>query len=77
MGRINDYTIVIMDGSDPKIVTNVLEVVLGLNTTCEPMDIDHPTTMVITTKTTSACFDKMTNVLERLYPGLCVFNPPM
>lgn len=75
------YTMLIMDGSNPKVVDNVLKVVNGLTrarygeATCRDFDEKHTTMKVVETKTSFRIYNDIQAVLEALYPGLCVFYP--
>ena len=80
---VKDYATVVMDGSDTKVVRGILEMIdaivegRGRRTSCRLLDKQHPTTMVITTKTDVNTYGFVQKVIEKMYPGLCVFNPPM
>lgn len=79
----NKYTTVVMDGSNQKVVDNVLNVIDVLTrerygkATCRVFDDKHPTMMVIETKTSKRIYDMIAKVVEILYPGVCMFNVEM
>lgn len=77
------YTTVVMDGSHDDVVRHIIEIIDDLTkqefgkSTCGPLDSDHPTMMVIRTKTRPSAYRVIQYIVELRYPGLCVFNPPM
>lgn len=81
--NVSNRTIVIMDGSNEKIVGNIIELVdhivkgLFVKATCRVLDKKHPTMPVIEVMMDDERFDVTQRLLEIQHPGLCVFNPPM
>ena len=79
----NKYTTVVMDGSNQKVVDNILKVMDVLSgarfgkSTYRLFDLEHPTTIVIETKTCARIYKRIEKVIEVLYPGLCIFNAEM
>ena len=80
------YITVVMDGSDMgKLhhITDLFDMVTdeqmyGFKASCRSLDNRHPTMMVIESMLPSdLAYVKIQRVIESLYPGLCVFNPPM
>lgn len=75
--------IVIMDGSNEKIVNNIIELVdhitkgIFVKATCRVLDSNHPTMQVIDTRMDDELFEVTQRLLEIQHPGLCIFNPPM
>lgn len=80
---VKDYATVVMDGSNTEVVRNIIDVIDAITDgrrgrmSCHLLDKQHPTTMVIKTSTDVSTYDFVQKVIEKLYPGLCVFNPPM
>lgn len=78
---VKDYKTLIMDGSNKEVVDeilNTMDVFIGdEHVTCEPLDSKHPTIIVINTKTDEFAYAITKAMIEKLYPGLCIFNPPM
>ena len=80
---VKDYATVVMDGSNTEIVRNIIEMIDAITNgrrgpmSCHLLDKQHPTTMVIKTKTDVNTYGFIQRVIEKLYPGLCIFNPPM
>lgn len=72
------YTTIVMDGSNEKVLNDIIN---GMETAthgkaeCRPLDDDHPTMMIIETKTNKKTYNIIRDVVEFMYPGLCVFNP--
>lgn len=74
------FVTVVMDGSDKE----VLNEIIGIHgsyvypndkkITCHPMGKDHPTMMVISLKCSEKVYDNITSIVEKKFPGLCVFN---
>lgn len=81
--NVQKRTIVVMDGSNEKIVGNIIELVdhitkgLFVKATCRILDSKHPTMPVIETTMDDERFEIAQRLLEIQHPGLCVFNPPM
>lgn len=75
-----NYVTVIMDGSDKDVVDNIRLTFDLVNkceiggTSCHPLSKDHPTTIVIETDTTKERYSEIKCVIEKAYPGLCLFN---
>lgn len=80
---VKKYATVVMDGSDIEVLSfitgfiNLMTKKRHGEATCRPLDNDHPTMMVIETRTTGNIYDVIQEMLSEYYPGLCVFNPPM
>ena len=81
--KIKDVSVIIMDGSDKRKVSYITAI-LGewsdptvRNMMVCTLSEDHPTTVVIKTKMSDYYLSVAQNEIEYLYPGLCVFNPPM
>ena len=81
--KVKDFTTVIMDGSDKEVVDTITDVIDLITekqhgeSSSSPLDSDHPTMMVVVTKTNKKIYNMIQEVIEDLYPGLCVFNPAM
>ena len=81
--KVKDYVTVIMDGSDTEVVRKIVNVIDKVTakkhgvSTEHVFDDDHPTMVIIKTKTTNGVYKIIQNVIDTIYPGLCVFNPPM
>lgn len=75
--------IAVMDASKRELLEGICGWVLSIggkdvwNGKIYPLDNQHPTIKVIEFKTTEEAYRSMQFVIEDLYPGLCVFNPPM
>ena len=73
-----NYKTVVMDGSNEEVLKDIIN---GIETAtkgeakCYPLDDDHPTMMIIETRTCKRIYDVIQSVVEFMYPGLCVFNP--
>lgn len=80
---VKDYATVVMDGSNTEVVRNIIDMIDTITEgrrkrmACHLLDKQHPTTMVIKTRTDVNTYDFVQRVIEKMYPGLCVFNPPM
>lgn len=80
---VKDYKTIIMDGSDETVVRKIIDIIDKMTakrygaSTEHIFDEDHPTMKVIETTTTSGGYLVIKNVLNKTYPGLCVFDPPM
>lgn len=80
---IKEVSVMIMDGSDNDKVSYIKDVVWEWSdptvrqVMVYALDADHPSTIVIRTKINDASFVHMRDRIERRYPGLCTFNPPM
>lgn len=80
------FVTVIMDGSDDSKVRHIRNLfdqetedqMYGYNSTCSALDARHPTIKVIVSwMPTEQLYRKVQNTIESLYPGLCIYNPPM
>lgn len=76
----NYYVTVIADGSDKEVVDKIrfmFDLVtkreIG-STPCRPLSKSHPTTIVIETETNKERYEAIQEIVEVLYPGLCLFN---
>lgn len=80
---VKKYSTVVMDGSDMEVISFITGLISLITrgrhggVTCRPLDDEHPTMMVIETRTTKNTYDVIEEMLTEYYPGLCVFNPPM
>lgn len=80
---VTKRTILVMDGSNEKIVGNIIELVdhiakeLSVKAICRDLDGGHPTIKIIETAMDEERFVVTQDLIERRYPGLCVFDPPM
>lgn len=80
---VKDYATVVMDGSNTEVVRKIIDMIDTITEgrrkkmSCHLLDKQHPTTMVIKTSTDVDTYGFIQKVIEKLYPGLCVFNPPM
>lgn len=77
---VKQFNTVIMDASDENIVRNITESIdivtkerYGRSIT-RPFDSKHPSMMVIVTKTNFKTYKTIMGMIERAYPGLCIFN---
>ena len=75
-----NYVTVITDGSNKRIVDNI-KLMFDLasqnkigGTKCRPLSKAHPTTMVIETSLSDDIYTEVQEVIENVYPGLCIFN---
>lgn len=81
--NVKDYATVVMDGSNTEVVRDIIGMIDAITVgrrgkmSCHLLDKQHPTTMVIKTMTDVNTYDFVQRVIEKLYPGLCVFNPPI
>lgn len=77
------FTTVVMDGSDEETVRNIRESMNIVTkekygtATCRSLDNGHPTIKVIDVYTTTKVYNKIQQMIENAYPGLCVFDVPM
>lgn len=80
---IVEQTTVIMDGSDRRTVREIMRLIDAVSGTkhgkakCRRLDGKHPTAKVIISKSTGRVYDKIREILDERYPGLCIYNPPM
>lgn len=79
--KVEKYVTLVMDGSDVKVLSNIINVIDALagtrngETVYSPLDSNHPTLMILETFTNSRIYKTIEKVIESMYPGLCVFNP--
>ena len=77
--KTRNYQTLIMDGSDPYVVRDILlmiDLITGdFETINYPLDEEHPSIIVLETKTNEDVYDLIEMVIESEFPGLCVFNP--
>lgn len=78
------FRTVIMDGTDSEIVGFIVnDLIDDLNresygkSTCRPLDDKHPSMIVVETYTREHMYNEMRDLIDRCYPGLCIFNPPI
>ena len=76
------YKTVIMDGSNKRVVdeiTSTFEMMLGkrFRIKAKSVDKDHPTMLVSTTLTSANRYHDTRRLINRTYPGLCVFDANM
>jgi predicted double-glycine peptidase len=78
------FRTVVMDGTDTEIVNFIMsDLIDDMNfekygkSTCQPLDDKHPSMIVIETYTTEDMYHTMQGVIDKCYPGLCIFNPPI
>ena len=73
-----NFNTVVMDGSDPRVlrtILSIMEMMVGVDATkCRWLDYNHPTRVVIETRTTDDMYKTIEEVLEETYPALCTFN---
>lgn len=80
---IRKYKTIIMDGSDRKKVneiTNIFDMMLNKRFSkikAKPVDEDHPTMLVFTTITSAQRYHDTRRIINKTYPGLCVFDAKM
>lgn len=80
---VRNYTTVVMDGSNNdyiNAITGIIDMMTGERygkATCRTLDSNHPTTKVIEVCTGRKRFNQIQDVIEQVYPGLCVFNPAL
>ena len=71
--------IVVMDGSDKDRLMAMSAIIKMMTSeknkvTCEPLDEDHPTIIVVEFKSNRTIYDQIANIFEELWPGLCTAN---
>ena len=76
------YKTVIMDGSNKRVVdeiTSTFEMTLGkkFRIKAKPIDKDHPTMLVFTTLASANRYHDTRRLINKTYPGLCVFDAKM
>ena len=80
---VKKYSTVVMDGSDIEVLSFITGFINLMTkgkhgvARCRPLDDNHPTMMVIETRTTGRTYEVIQEMLSEYYPGLCIFNPPM
>lgn len=80
---VKDVQTVIWDGSNQEVVDDIISMIdeanknRGHKATCRSMDEGHPTTMVIETRISGLIYGVVQKLIEKKYPGLCMFNPPL
>lgn len=81
--NLKELSVIIMDGSDNDKVDYIRALVWEWS---DPsvrqimfyeLDENHPSTLVMRTKISDDYAKDLQNIIERRYPGLCIFNPPM
>lgn len=81
--RRKKYSTVIMDGSNKETVENILRWFDCFTnrrfgkTKCRPLDKNHKTMLVVNVKLYEDSYELLQSSIEKVYPALCVFNPPM
>ena len=77
--KTRNYQTLIMDGSDPYVVRDILlmiDLITGdFETINHPLDEEHPSIIVLETKTNKDVYELIEVVIESEFPGLCIFNP--
>jgi hypothetical protein len=74
---------IVMDGSDERVMDNIIGLVnhitkdLFVEATCRPLDDKHKTMIVVETVMDDETFELVQKLIEKRWPALCVFNPPM
>lgn len=77
------YKTVIMDGSDKKKVNEITSTFEMMKNKrfgkikAKPVDKDHPTMLVFTTLMSAQRYHDTRRIINRTYPGLCVFDAKM
>lgn len=81
--KIDDHVLVIMDPSDKKRNYTIMKYILmytgPINNAlyCGWLSPEHRNMKVIKFKADCVVFAMIRDTIELLYPGLCMFNPPM
>lgn len=86
--KLEYHLIVIMDSSDVKVVNGIAHCIgcisalegisyEELDTLFGRLSARHPSMMGLSIRTNQSTFEGMQCVIEDLFPGLCVFDPPM
>lgn len=77
-------TVVIMDGTNQNTVEYITAMLREWSPVSSgepvvyPMSRNyHPSKMVVKTEVYEDELDKLNSLIERRFPGLCMFNPPM
>ena len=77
------FNTVVMDASDESVMRNITDSIdIVTRERCgksisRPFDGDHPTMKVIVTRTSKRTYKTVQEMIERAYPGLCVFSAIM
>lgn len=80
---LKELSVIVMDGSDSDKVSYIRALVWEWSDPSVKqimiyeLDENHPTTIVMRTKIDEESARHLQNIIERRYPGLCTFNPPM
>lgn len=75
-----EHNIVIMDGSDDRLVDEIIAIVEMhthpriTGTICKPLDKDHPTIKVVSYSASNRNFNNARELIEDIHPGLCNFD---
>lgn len=81
--NVKELSVIIMDGSDNDVVNFIQQVVWEWSdpsvrqVMVYELDEDHPSTIVMRTKIDDDSAVHLQSIINRRYPGLCTFNPPM
>jgi hypothetical protein len=81
--RVKDFETVVMDGSNVGILSGIINQIDWITgeqhgkSTYRSLDSNHPTMIVITTRTNTRIYEYIKSSIDNLYPGLCAFNPQM
>lgn len=82
-GRSREFNTVVMDGSNEEVMRTITEAIDIVTkekygkSTSRNFDNEHPTMKVIVTRTTERTYKTIRGMIERAYPGLCIFNAMM
>jgi hypothetical protein len=74
---------VIWDGTNQEVVDDIMSIIdkhnfsLDCKATSRPMSDDRPSTIVIETKMYNHNYGMIRILIERKYPGQCMFDPPL
>lgn len=75
--ELNEFTTIIMDGSNREVVDRIVDTfqcMVSGDVTCEPLDENHPTMMVVKAVTTKDTYGVLQWGIAQVFPGLCVFD---
>lgn len=81
--NIKELSVIVMDGSDNDRVDYIKALIWEWS---DPsvrqimvyeLDENHPSVLVMRTKIDDDSAIHLQNIIERRYPGLCTFNPPI
>ena len=81
--QVRDFETIVMDGSNINVLGEIINQIDGFTeemhgkSTYRSLDSDHPTMIVITTRTNALMYGCIAHAIDMLYPGLCAFNPHM